>query len=213
MSTQVTVRFSLCHRLQFFHICRCLLILIVVYLFSPAEWSQRDLERNENVKFCRQYIVFHDDESVVYSGASGNCTEIKGEYVNILSFHLEWCQRHPHGSNPEQTMSNENVSPVRLLSKDSPTGEMKAVVRECTIKGEDKQFLEVCGCLSGSDSALSPRTVLCMVLICVSALLRFPPVTHAMLHFEPGVFVFSHLLTSLWPFRSGVKTSRWRASI
>ncbi|XP_059188274.1 acylamino-acid-releasing enzyme isoform X3 [Centropristis striata] len=74
-----------------------------------TEWSQRDLDRNENVKFCRQYIVFHDDKSVVYSGASGNCTEIKGE----------------------------------VLSKDSPSGEMKAVVRECTIKGEDKQFLEI----------------------------------------------------------------------
>uniref|UniRef100_A0A8C2XGD3 acylaminoacyl-peptidase n=1 Tax=Cyclopterus lumpus TaxID=8103 RepID=A0A8C2XGD3_CYCLU len=51
-----------------------------------TEWSQRDLDRNENVKFCRQYLVFHDDKSVVYSGASGNCTEIKGEYVNMLSF-------------------------------------------------------------------------------------------------------------------------------
>ncbi|XP_046896530.1 acylamino-acid-releasing enzyme [Hypomesus transpacificus] len=74
-----------------------------------TEWSQRDLERNENVKFCRQYIVFHDDKSVVYSGPSGNCTETKGE----------------------------------LLSQDSPSGEMKAVVRECSVKGEDKQFLEV----------------------------------------------------------------------
>ncbi|XP_068997662.1 acylamino-acid-releasing enzyme isoform X1 [Embiotoca jacksoni] len=74
-----------------------------------TEWNQRDLERNENVKFCRQYIVFHDDTSVVYSGASGNCTEIKGE----------------------------------VLSKDSPSGDMKAVVRECTVKGEDKQFLEI----------------------------------------------------------------------
>uniref|UniRef100_A0A3Q1GIJ8 Acylamino-acid-releasing enzyme n=1 Tax=Acanthochromis polyacanthus TaxID=80966 RepID=A0A3Q1GIJ8_9TELE len=74
-----------------------------------TEWSQRDLERNENVKFCRQYIVFHDDKSVVYSGASGNCTEIKGE----------------------------------VLSKDSPSGEMKAVVRDCSVKGEDKQFLEI----------------------------------------------------------------------
>ncbi|XP_063742610.1 acylamino-acid-releasing enzyme isoform X4 [Eleginops maclovinus] len=74
-----------------------------------TEWSQRDLDRNENVKFCRQYIVFHDDKSVVYSGASGNCTEIKGE----------------------------------VQSKDSPSGDMKAVVRECTIKGEEKQFLEI----------------------------------------------------------------------
>uniref|UniRef100_A0A8C7Z749 Acylamino-acid-releasing enzyme n=1 Tax=Oryzias sinensis TaxID=183150 RepID=A0A8C7Z749_9TELE len=74
-----------------------------------TEWSQRDLERNENVKFCRQYIVFHDDKSLVYSGASGNCTEIRGE----------------------------------VLSKDSPSGEMKAVVRECTVKGEEKQFLEL----------------------------------------------------------------------
>ncbi|XP_054901935.1 acylamino-acid-releasing enzyme isoform X1 [Poeciliopsis prolifica] len=74
-----------------------------------TEWSQRDLERNENVKFCRQYIVFHDDKSVVYSGTSGNCTEVKGE----------------------------------LLNKDSPSGEMKAVIRECTVKGEEKQFLEI----------------------------------------------------------------------
>ncbi|XP_004558946.1 acylamino-acid-releasing enzyme [Maylandia zebra] len=74
-----------------------------------TEWNQRDLERNETVKFCRQYIVFHDDKSVVYSGASGNCTEIKGE----------------------------------VLSKDSPSGEMKAVVRECTVQGKDKQFLEI----------------------------------------------------------------------
>lgn len=74
-----------------------------------TEWNQRDLERNETVKFCRQYIVFHDDKSVVYSGASGNCTEIKGE----------------------------------VLSKDSPSGEMKAVVRECMVQGKDKQFLEI----------------------------------------------------------------------
>lgn len=40
------------------------------------------------------------------------------------------------------------VSPVRVLSKDSPSGEMKAVVRECTVQGKDKQFLEVCVWLS-----------------------------------------------------------------
>ncbi|KAF4070681.1 hypothetical protein AMELA_G00288290 [Ameiurus melas] len=74
-----------------------------------TEWTQRDLERNEIVKFCRQYIVFHDDKLIVYSGPSGNCTEIKGE----------------------------------LLSQDSPSGDMKAVVRECSIKGEEKQFLEI----------------------------------------------------------------------
>ncbi|XP_072305930.1 acylamino-acid-releasing enzyme isoform X2 [Eucyclogobius newberryi] len=74
-----------------------------------TEWSQRDFDRNENVKFCRQYIVFHDDASVVFSGACGNCSEIKGE----------------------------------VLSKDSPSGEMKAVVRECTVKGEVKQYLEI----------------------------------------------------------------------
>uniref|UniRef100_A0A8D3DJJ8 acylaminoacyl-peptidase n=1 Tax=Scophthalmus maximus TaxID=52904 RepID=A0A8D3DJJ8_SCOMX len=74
-----------------------------------TEWSQRDLGRNDNVKFCRQYIVFHDEKSVVFAGTSGNCTEIKGE----------------------------------LISKDSPSGDMKAVVRECSVKGEDKQFLEV----------------------------------------------------------------------
>ncbi|XP_024915302.1 acylamino-acid-releasing enzyme-like [Cynoglossus semilaevis] len=74
-----------------------------------TEWNQRDLERNENVKFCRQYIVFHDDTSVVYSGASGNCTEIKGE----------------------------------VLSKDSPSGEMKAVVRDWKKQDKENQFLEI----------------------------------------------------------------------
>ncbi|XP_058023212.1 acylamino-acid-releasing enzyme-like isoform X1 [Ahaetulla prasina] len=75
-----------------------------------TEWSQRDLERAENVKFCRQYLVFHDNQSVIYSGPSGNCTEVKGE----------------------------------LLSRDSPSGTQKAVVRKMNnSKGEEKQFLEV----------------------------------------------------------------------
>lgn len=52
-------------------------------------------------------------------------------------------------------MSHQCLSPVRLLSKDSPSGGMKAVVRHCIIKGEDKQFLEVCDCQSCSDSSLS----------------------------------------------------------
>uniref|UniRef100_A0A8C1Y9R0 acylaminoacyl-peptidase n=1 Tax=Cyprinus carpio TaxID=7962 RepID=A0A8C1Y9R0_CYPCA len=75
-------------------------------LSHTSLWTLWDLERNENVKFCRQYIVFHDDKSVVYSGLSGNCTEIKGDV-------------------------------------DSPSGDMKPVLRESTIKGEDKQFLEI----------------------------------------------------------------------
>lgn len=75
-----------------------------------TEWSQRDLERAENVKFCRQYLVFHDSHSIVYSSPSGNCTEIKGE----------------------------------LLSRDSPSGAQKAVLRKTSSsKGEEKQYLEV----------------------------------------------------------------------
>uniref|UniRef100_A0A671SD88 Acylamino-acid-releasing enzyme n=1 Tax=Sinocyclocheilus anshuiensis TaxID=1608454 RepID=A0A671SD88_9TELE len=90
--------------------CKCRFPALCRADVGPAtQWTQRDLERNENVKFCRQYIVFHDDKSVVNSGPSGNCTEIKGE----------------------------------LLSVDSPSGDMKAVLRESTIKGENKQFLEI----------------------------------------------------------------------
>uniref|UniRef100_A0A8D0G1R4 Acylamino-acid-releasing enzyme n=1 Tax=Sphenodon punctatus TaxID=8508 RepID=A0A8D0G1R4_SPHPU len=75
-----------------------------------TECSQRDLERAENVKFCRQYLLFHDSQSIVYSGPSGNCTEIKGE----------------------------------LLSRESPSGAQKAVLRKTSnSKGEEKQFLEV----------------------------------------------------------------------
>ncbi|KAM4021752.1 LOW QUALITY PROTEIN: acylamino-acid-releasing enzyme [Anomaloglossus baeobatrachus] len=44
-----------------------------------TEWSQRDLDRNEQVKFCRQYIVFHDNNAVVYAGACGNGSEIRGD--------------------------------------------------------------------------------------------------------------------------------------
>ncbi|XP_069793039.1 acylamino-acid-releasing enzyme isoform X2 [Narcine bancroftii] len=46
-----------------------------------TEWSQRDLERAEWVKFCRQYIMFYDEDSIVYTGPSGNCTELQGELL------------------------------------------------------------------------------------------------------------------------------------
>ncbi|XP_067907581.1 acylamino-acid-releasing enzyme-like isoform X2 [Heterodontus francisci] len=75
-----------------------------------TEWSQRDLERAEQVKFCRQYIMFYDEDSIVYTGPSGNCTELQGE----------------------------------LLSRESPSGFLKAVLRDHTNKkGEEKQFLEI----------------------------------------------------------------------
>ncbi|XP_038666652.1 acylamino-acid-releasing enzyme isoform X1 [Scyliorhinus canicula] len=75
-----------------------------------TEWSQRDLERAERVKFCRQYIIFYDSNSIVYAGPSGNCTELQGE----------------------------------LLSSESPSGFLKAVLRDHTNKkGEEKQFLEI----------------------------------------------------------------------
>ncbi|KAG8436195.1 hypothetical protein GDO86_007340, partial [Hymenochirus boettgeri] len=75
-----------------------------------TEWSQKDLDRREQVKFCSQYIVFHDNNTIVYSGACGNGSEIKGE----------------------------------LLSKESPSGTQKAVLRETkNSKGEDTQFLEI----------------------------------------------------------------------
>lgn len=102
----------------------------------PAEWSQRDLERNENVKFCKQYIVFHDDKSVVFSAPSGNCTEVQGVYVQAIKLDILVILN---------MFQYTHFFPlhVRLLSKDSPSGEMKAVVRKSTVKGEDNQFLEV----------------------------------------------------------------------
>lgn len=44
-----------------------------------AEWTQRDLERMENIRFCRQYLVFHDGDSVVFAGPAGNSVETRGE--------------------------------------------------------------------------------------------------------------------------------------
>ncbi|PKU35797.1 protein bassoon [Limosa lapponica baueri] len=81
------------------------------YCSLYTEWSQQDLARAENVKFCRQYLIFHDGTSVVYSGPAGTCSEIKDE----------------------------------LLSRESPSGALKAVLRKVSSKDkkEEKQFLEV----------------------------------------------------------------------
>ncbi|NWY50727.1 ACPH enzyme, partial [Chionis minor] len=81
------------------------------YCSLYTEWSQRDLERGEHIKFCRQYLIFHDGSSIVYSGPAGTCSEIKDE----------------------------------LLSRESPSGALKAVLRKVHSKEnkEEKQFLEV----------------------------------------------------------------------
>ncbi|NXV73329.1 APEH enzyme, partial [Atlantisia rogersi] len=79
------------------------------YCSLYTEWSQRDLARAETVKFCRQYLIFHDGASVVYSGPAGTCSEIKDE----------------------------------LLSRESPSGMLKAVLRKVPGKEKEKQFLEV----------------------------------------------------------------------
>ncbi|KAM6413698.1 LOW QUALITY PROTEIN: acylamino-acid-releasing enzyme [Rhynochetos jubatus] len=81
------------------------------YCSLYTEWSQRDLARAENVNFCRQYLIFHDGASVVYSGPAGTCSEIKDE----------------------------------LLSRESPSGALKAVLRKVPGKDKEKekQFLEV----------------------------------------------------------------------
>ncbi|KAB0396976.1 hypothetical protein E2I00_000557 [Balaenoptera physalus] len=65
----------------------------------------------ENIRFCRQYLVFHDADSVVFAGPAGNSVETRGE----------------------------------LLSRESPSGTMKAVLRKAggPGTGEEKQFLEV----------------------------------------------------------------------
>ncbi|KAB1263866.1 Acylamino-acid-releasing enzyme [Camelus dromedarius] len=78
---------------------------------EEEEWIQRDLERMENIRFCRQYLVFHDGDSVVFAGPAGNSVETRGE----------------------------------LLSRESPSGSMKAVLRKAggPGTGEEKQFLEV----------------------------------------------------------------------
>ncbi|KFO57939.1 Acylamino-acid-releasing enzyme, partial [Corvus brachyrhynchos] len=79
------------------------------YCSLYTEWSQRDLARAENIKFCRQYLIFHDGASIVYSGPAGTCSEIKDE----------------------------------LLSRESPSGMLKAVLRKVPDKEKEKQFLEV----------------------------------------------------------------------
>ncbi|XP_028742829.1 acylamino-acid-releasing enzyme [Peromyscus leucopus] len=82
-----------------------------LYRTVHTEWTQRDLERMENIRFCRQYLVFHDGDSVVFAGPAGNSVETRGE----------------------------------LLSRESPSGTMKAVLRKAggPVSGEEKQFLEV----------------------------------------------------------------------
>ncbi|XP_041046805.1 acylamino-acid-releasing enzyme-like isoform X3 [Carcharodon carcharias] len=55
------------------------------YCTIYSEWSQRDLERAEWVKFCREYIVFCDENSIVHTCPSGKCTELRGELLNRAS--------------------------------------------------------------------------------------------------------------------------------
>ncbi|XP_028907309.1 acylamino-acid-releasing enzyme [Ornithorhynchus anatinus] len=52
------------------------------YCPVQTEWLQRDLERMEAVRFCRQYLVFHDSGSVLFAGPAGTCTETKGELLS-----------------------------------------------------------------------------------------------------------------------------------
>eukprot|EP00061_Rhincodon_typus_P014690 g41881.t1 len=59
-------------------LCTCRSFELYHSVYIAVQWSQRDLERAEKVKFCRQYIMFYDEDSIVYTGPSGNCTELQG---------------------------------------------------------------------------------------------------------------------------------------
>ncbi|XP_009892664.1 PREDICTED: acylamino-acid-releasing enzyme [Charadrius vociferus] len=54
------------------------------YCSLHTEWSQRDLARAENIKFCRQYLIFHDGASIVYSGPAGTCSEMQDEVMFVV---------------------------------------------------------------------------------------------------------------------------------
>ncbi|XP_059800349.1 acylamino-acid-releasing enzyme-like isoform X2 [Hypanus sabinus] len=80
------------------------------YSIISAEWSQRDLEQAERVKAFQEYIVFHDETSIVCTSRLGSCTERQDG----------------------------------LLSRDSPSGTLKAVIREHTNRKQEKQqYLEI----------------------------------------------------------------------
>ncbi|OXB78652.1 UNVERIFIED_CONTAM: hypothetical protein H355_002617, partial [Colinus virginianus] len=83
------------------------------YCSLYTEWSQRDLVQAKSIKFCRQYLLFHDGDSIVYAGPGGACCEINNE----------------------------------LLSCESPSGALKAVLLKAVVKEKEKekekQFLEV----------------------------------------------------------------------
>ncbi|XP_061202925.1 acylamino-acid-releasing enzyme isoform X1 [Neopsephotus bourkii] len=55
------------------------------YCSLSTEWLQRDLARAENIRFCRQYLIFHDGASIVYSAPTGTCSEITGELLSQVS--------------------------------------------------------------------------------------------------------------------------------
>ncbi|XP_025897295.1 acylamino-acid-releasing enzyme-like [Nothoprocta perdicaria] len=79
------------------------------YCSLYTAWSQRDLARAESVKFCRQFLLFHDGSSVAFAGPAGACSELKDE----------------------------------LLSREAPSGALKAVLRKARARDDEKQFLEV----------------------------------------------------------------------
>ncbi|XP_072136719.1 acylamino-acid-releasing enzyme-like isoform X3 [Mobula birostris] len=80
------------------------------YSIISAEWSQRDLEQAERVKAFQEYVVFHDETSIVCTSRLGSCIERE----------------------------------VELLSRDSPSDTLKAVIREHTNRKQEKQqYLEI----------------------------------------------------------------------
>nr|XP_033782661.1 acylamino-acid-releasing enzyme-like isoform X2 [Geotrypetes seraphini] len=74
-----------------------------------SEWWQRDLDRSQHLRFCRQYSVFHNGRAVESVAPAGACVEIQGE----------------------------------LLSRESPSGALRAVLRSTMVQRKETEFLEI----------------------------------------------------------------------
>ncbi|NXN24025.1 APEH enzyme, partial [Nycticryphes semicollaris] len=53
-----------------------------IYCNPYTEWSQWNLAQAKNIKFCHQYLIFHDGTSIAYSVPTGTYSEIKDELLS-----------------------------------------------------------------------------------------------------------------------------------
>uniref|UniRef100_A0A4W3K1L2 Acylamino-acid-releasing enzyme n=1 Tax=Callorhinchus milii TaxID=7868 RepID=A0A4W3K1L2_CALMI len=122
------------------------------YCNIHTEWTQRDLERVERVNFCRQYIIFYDENSIVYT--------VK-QYIDLTSLDkhgkvyedgqfgcLVWSHSESHilyiaeKKRPKTESFFQSKSELRVNDEDEDCVKQTAERREKPLKGDQFVYWE-----------------------------------------------------------------------